>query len=214
MNYVGNDIVAYTHPRCANKWQHKAFIEKILTQQEQQLLQNATYKNETLWAMWTIKEAAYKLSCFTGNRNHFSAIQYEVQELEIDTIANTTLIQLPTNNLQLPTNKHYEALVQYNGTSYKTYTTLTNNYIHSLVMALHTPYNSIKYGIATHSFITKNDYSLAVRNFAMQQLAIQNIHCYAIDKDANGIPYCIVTGNKHQYISLSHDQQFIAFAFV
>ncbi len=74
---AGNDIVAWQHPRCVGKWQNRRFLEKTCTPKEIQQLETAPNPDLLLWACWAAKEAAYKLSCFLGNRNGFIARRFE-----------------------------------------------------------------------------------------------------------------------------------------
>ncbi len=211
MQYIGNDIVAYKHKRCLGKWKDDFFIKKILTPNEQILLHQQTNKDAYLWALWTIKEAAYKLSCFLGNRNKFHAIQFETNLAIVvndDNVHETETFpcSLPENKCQLLGSFIFSDLVFY------TQTFITHQFVHSTVSNINNGNNVIN-KIGIHQNYNKNDFSKEVRLFTIEHLKNQNIFVDEIKKDIDGIPF-INVNNTDKYISLSHDQQFVSFAFV
>ncbi len=210
--YVGNDIVAYKHSRCLNKWQDKHFLQKILQPIEINNLAVQTNKDAYLWALWNLKEAAYKLSCFLGNRNKFHPIQFSVTNI-VD-FEDTMVQHIDFSNSKIAFAPHCNIIseINFEDKAYFGKTILTHQFIHSLVSGF--PVNeNVHSSIGEHSNFNKNDYSNEVRSFAKQQLALKNIVFDNIEKDKDGIPFIMQNG-KPQYISLSHDQQFVSYAFV
>jgi 4'-phosphopantetheinyl transferase superfamily len=209
--FAGNDIVAYKHTRCIGKWQNENFVKKVLTPLEQNQLQLQTNKDAYLWMLWTLKEAAYKLSCFLGNRNKFHAIQFEVQEGSIIKDDDIIALHLPVTNLTtIPLHHHYSAIKF--GTHFfygKTY--IAHDCIHSIVFNEEKECNCI-WAIDSHNNYNKNDYSKEVREFTYVSLKAQGIIIDSIEKDKDGIPF-VTYPSKEKYISLSHDQQFVSFAY-
>jgi len=58
---VGNDIVDLAEAQQTSRWQHPRFLDKLFTETEQ--IYSSKSKNPflTIWRLWSIKEAAYKL---------------------------------------------------------------------------------------------------------------------------------------------------------
>lgn len=58
---VGNDIVDLNEARLTSNWQHPRFLDKLFTNTEQYYIQQSPNTFETIWQLWSMKEAAYKL---------------------------------------------------------------------------------------------------------------------------------------------------------
>ncbi|WP_179344561.1 4'-phosphopantetheinyl transferase family protein [Winogradskyella ursingii] len=58
---VGNDIVDLAEAKRASNWQRPRFLEKLFTPNEQQYIQNSDNPFLTVWQLWSMKEATYKL---------------------------------------------------------------------------------------------------------------------------------------------------------
>lgn len=56
---IGNDIVDLKYS--ASNWKRPRFLDKVFTQNEQALIFSSENKHETLWLLWSMKEAAYKI---------------------------------------------------------------------------------------------------------------------------------------------------------
>lgn len=57
---IGNDVVDLRLARHQSNWRRKGFLEKVFTAYEQQVIGSAADKNQVVWLMWSMKEAAYK----------------------------------------------------------------------------------------------------------------------------------------------------------
>jgi phosphopantetheine--protein transferase-like protein len=209
--FIGNDIVAYKHVRCLNKWQQERFLEKILRPEEIKQLHVQHNKDAFLWSLWTLKEAAYKLSCFLGNRNKFHAKQFTVRHLSLINNEMVQHIDLPGTNVNNPAVHNYHTTVQYEDKLFFGKTLIAYQFVHSLVTDEASLQNDL-WAIGIHNNYNKDDYSAEVRSFAKQEMNEQLVFFNAIEKDKDGIPY-VVTDASAQYISLSHDQQFVSFAY-
>jgi phosphopantetheinyl transferase (holo-ACP synthase) len=212
MQFVGNDIVAYKHERCIGKWKDDRFLQKILLQSEIENLHLQFNKDAYLWALWTLKEAAYKLSCFLGNRNKFHPIQFGVHSI---TYLNDDMVQhtiFDKSNIAVALQPNVESIICFENVVFYGKSVITHEFIHSIVSNLN-EFENLHYAIGQHSNFNKNDYSKEVRVFAMEELAKKNILIDTIYKDIDGIPFIIVNETE-KYISLSHDQQFVSYAYV
>jgi phosphopantetheinyl transferase (holo-ACP synthase) len=210
--YVGNDIVAYKHQRCIGKWRNELFLKKILSDSELTILHEQTNKDAYLWSLWTLKEAAYKLSCFLGNRSKFHAKQFTVSAFGF-TDDDIQTLPLPVDQTSLPGHRIHSN-IEYNTKQYQGVTVITHQFIHSLVFDEALQNTSLLFGIAEHKNYDKDDYSKEVRSFAKQCLLGQHIDYLDIEKDEHGIPYLVANNSEANYISLSHDQQFVSFAII
>ena len=56
---IGNDIVDLKYS--ASNWKRPRFLDKVFTQNEQMLIFSSENKHQTVWLLWSMKEAAYKI---------------------------------------------------------------------------------------------------------------------------------------------------------
>jgi phosphopantetheinyl transferase (holo-ACP synthase) len=212
--YVGNDIVAYQHPRCVDKWKNTAFLEKVLQASETTELNLQQHKDAFLWTLWTLKEAAYKLSCFLGNRNKFHAQQFLVSSFSNQDFNPKPTVLFPLQHLNSAAIHNLQTNIAFGQSVFYGYSFIGKACVHSIVTNEPVFNKNICWGIQDHELVNKDDYSAAVRHFAMVQLAQQNVHVYAMEKDKDGIPFVKLAYGQEKYISLSHDQQFVSYAFM
>lgn len=57
---IGNDIVDLAFAAQTSNWRRPRFLKKIFTESEQRLISNSKLKNQIVWQLWSMKEAAYK----------------------------------------------------------------------------------------------------------------------------------------------------------
>ncbi|NNK71893.1 MAG: 4-phosphopantetheinyl transferase family protein [Flavobacteriaceae bacterium] len=58
---VGNDIVDISEAKSRSDWQRPRYLDKLFTTQEQAYIHKSEDSFRTVWRLWTMKEAAYKL---------------------------------------------------------------------------------------------------------------------------------------------------------
>ena len=58
---IGNDIVDLMVAAQESNWKRKGFLKKIFTEEEQLLIMSSQQPEVTLWLLWSMKEAAYKI---------------------------------------------------------------------------------------------------------------------------------------------------------
>ena len=206
---VGIDVVTHTHNRCTNKVHNHTFALKVCTTHEQQLILQASNANHCMWAIWSLKEAAYKTSCFAGNRKTFVAKHYTV--LSLTTITTCKLKFDATNLVTILKSK-----VAYKDSIYFGYTFIYTTHLYSLVSTSPLKSNTklmLSCEATTHT--SKQLYSVEVRNLATIQLADLGIKGIAFSKTNDGIPYVITDFPKaKRYITLSHDYTWLAYAML
>ena len=59
-NFIGNDIVCLQTAAQKSNWQRRGFLKKVFTDDEIHLINASSEKNQTVWRLWSMKEAAYK----------------------------------------------------------------------------------------------------------------------------------------------------------
>jgi phosphopantetheinyl transferase (holo-ACP synthase) len=211
MVYAGNDIVAYKHQRCLSKWKDERFLLKILQTHEIENLYKQTNKDAYLWMLWTLKEAAYKLSCFLGNRKKFHPKTFCISDIDVIDDATVQHIEFDKNNIALQCIGNIESTIMFEEQVFNGATLIAHEFVHSVVCNKKGLEN-LCYAIGKHNNFNKNDYSNEVRTFAIQELLKNKITIDTIYKDEDGIPFIVVNGTE-KYISLSHDQQFVSYAY-
>ncbi|MBG6188733.1 4'-phosphopantetheinyl transferase family protein [Flavobacterium sp. CAN_S2] len=69
---IGNDIVDLALAKKESNWQRNRFLDKIFTENEQQIILNDVNPEIMVWNLWSRKEAAYKIyNRETGIRGYF-----------------------------------------------------------------------------------------------------------------------------------------------
>jgi phosphopantetheinyl transferase (holo-ACP synthase) len=58
---IGNDVIDIAQSRHESNWQRKGFIQKLFTTNEQLLIAHSPEPEIMVWALWSMKEAAYKI---------------------------------------------------------------------------------------------------------------------------------------------------------
>lgn len=103
---VGNDIVDLFSAKLESNWQRKGFLEKQFTKAEQDVIVSAQHPFLTVWRMWSMKEAAYKIIMQSRTERFFApkklkctiisnkrgVVSFESQTFFTETISNTEFI--------------------------------------------------------------------------------------------------------------------------
>ena len=58
---IGNDIVDLAKAKKESNWQRKCFLDKLFTENEQELILTSNNPEQMVWNLWSRKEAAYKI---------------------------------------------------------------------------------------------------------------------------------------------------------
>lgn len=58
---IGNDVIDLVQSRKDSNWRRRGFIPKLFGADEQLLIANSPDPETTLWLLWSMKEAAYKI---------------------------------------------------------------------------------------------------------------------------------------------------------
>lgn len=73
---LGNDIVDLQLAATQSNWRRKGYFQKIFTEQEQELILNATDQDQMVWLLWSMKEAAYKIVNRQNLKQFYSPLKF------------------------------------------------------------------------------------------------------------------------------------------
>lgn len=74
---IGNDIIDLSLAKKQSNLQRKGFLEKLFSDNEQQLILSAQNSFEMAWKLWSMKEAAYKIYTQQHNIRFFAPKKFE-----------------------------------------------------------------------------------------------------------------------------------------
>lgn len=74
---IGNDVVDLKQAEKDSNWERPRFLDKVFTESEQQLIFNSEEKNKTVWLLWSMKEAAYKIHVREYGKRFFNPKKLE-----------------------------------------------------------------------------------------------------------------------------------------
>lgn len=106
---IGNDIVDLKQAAKDSNWKRPRFLDKVFTQKEQSIISSSENKNQMVWLLWSMKEAAYK--AYVREFKHRFINPKRIQ------------CQLGLNN---------EGVVKINQNIYYLRTLITSDYVHSI----------------------------------------------------------------------------------
>ncbi len=118
---IGNDIVDLALALKDSNWKRKGYLDKIFTKNEQLLIIKSDNPENTVWNLWSRKEAAYKIFNRNTGIRIYNPIQFECFE----------------------TDKSI-GKVMCNGVLYYTKTDINLDYIHTVSVLNSTDFESIK----------------------------------------------------------------------
>lgn len=58
---IGNDIIDLKLAKTESNWKRPRFLRKVFTEKERELITKSENKNQMVWLLWSMKEAAYKV---------------------------------------------------------------------------------------------------------------------------------------------------------
>ncbi len=74
---IGNDVIDLKLTRIESNWRRKGFVEKLFSEREQEIIQNAINPELMVWNLWSRKEAAYKIYNRETTIRAFIPLQFE-----------------------------------------------------------------------------------------------------------------------------------------
>ena len=76
---IGNDIIDLDLTKTESNWQREGFLKKQFTKSEQLLIKKSKDSFETVWLLWSMKEAAYKIWVQQNKERIFAPIKFECE---------------------------------------------------------------------------------------------------------------------------------------
>ena len=185
---IGNDIVDLKQAAKDSNWQRPRFLDKVFTQKEQSIILSSQDKDQIVWILWSMKEAAYKAYV-----REFEDVFFNPKRIEC---------QLGLNN---------EGVVGIDDKIYYLQTIITSDYVHSTA-------SSIKgEQLQIHLFkLFDINQSEAVKTLLINQIFSKkerDLNSIKIKKTVLGVPNLFL--NNEQVIeamSISHHGEYGAFA--
>lgn len=58
---IGNDIVDLKRAVLDTNWKRPRFLDKVFTEEEQKIINSSENQHQTVWLLWSMKEAVYKI---------------------------------------------------------------------------------------------------------------------------------------------------------
>lgn len=144
---IGNDVIDIRQSRVESNWQRKGLREKLFTLHEQQLIATSKDSEITLWLLWSMKEAAYKI-----HHRQTKIRQY---------IPIKLVCSLHLHNSEMACGKVY-----CEGTVYYTQTTLSDSCIHSVAVTAISDFSRVSE--IENQVILKDKYGIPYRINANQ----------------------------------------------
>ena len=130
---IGNDIVDLDVARKESNWKRDGYLNKIFTNLEQEFILKSSNPDETVWNLWSRKEAVYKIILQRGGSRGY----------------------YPSKINCLNTNCN-EGIVVFKNQFYHTKTTVSKEYIHTVAIENSVDYIKIK-SVENSNFIQKID---------------------------------------------------------
>lgn len=187
---IGNDIVDLK--TISAKWQCRRFLNKVFTSEEQQHIKEARDKHLLVWRLWSMKEAAYKNYLQHDPKRFFNPKRIACQ------IINDS-----------------KGLASINGVTSFTYSTTTDDYVHTTATLAEFFLEKIKiYSTAEtdtkiQSAFIKDELLKSISNetgMIKNQLSIK--------KMANGVPMIYYNSRRIKIpFSISHCGRFTALSY-
>ncbi|MFT5245215.1 MAG: phosphopantetheinyl transferase (holo-ACP synthase) [Glaciecola sp.] len=187
---IGNDIVDLKYS--STGWVRPRFLDKVFALNEQALIFSSENQHQTVWLLWSMKEAAYKIHV-----QQFGERFFNPKRLVCDlTVEEKGIVRIDNN-------------------CYYTESTITEDYVYTVAKQDHNQ------EVCTSVFKTKKEGYRIQSNVLKQQLLksiseIEKIdyNVLSIKKTHLGVPEVFVNSEKSQKpISLTHCGRFSGFAY-
>ncbi|WP_052184251.1 4'-phosphopantetheinyl transferase superfamily protein [Psychroserpens sp. Hel_I_66] len=187
---IGNDIVDLKYS--PSNWKRPRFLDKVFTKNERSLILSSENEHQTIWLLWSMKEAAYKVHV-----QQFGERFFNPKRLVCELISEKN------------------GLVKIEDNIYFTTSIITGDYLHTIAKLdkNKTSLSSIFYiEIVSHDVQSNALKKALLKSVSKtEQLPIKDLE---IKKTVNGIPELFYEGYKLTLsVSLTHCGRFSGFAY-
>jgi phosphopantetheine--protein transferase-like protein len=178
---IGNDIVDLNNMKI--NWNRPRFLEKIFTENEQQIISNSNNQHQTVWLLWSMKEAAYKVY---------------VQQFEKQFFNPKKLVCYISSSTK--------GFVTFENEIYFTSSSISENYVYTIAsLNKSEDYKSGVFKVENTSYSTQSE---SLKNRFLLSISREkklNIKDVTIRKNAFGIPELLLNDVKFPFkMSLTH----------
>ncbi|WP_052172464.1 4'-phosphopantetheinyl transferase family protein [Psychroserpens jangbogonensis] len=185
---IGNDIVDFKQAAKDSNWKRPRFLDKTFTQKEQSIILSSENKDQTVWLLWSIKEAAYKAYVREFEHSFFNPKRIQCQ--------------LGLNN---------ESVVNIDDKIYYSRSIITSEYVHSTASN-----NKGKLPKIELFKLSEANQSEAVRTRLIKQVSNdkkRNLNSLKLKKTALGVPNLFLNNQQiFEALSISHHGEYGAYA--
>ncbi len=185
---IGNDVVDLKQAAIDSNWKRPRFLDKVFTQKEQSIIFSSENRDQLVWLLWSMKEAAYKAYVREFNHSFFNPKRIQCQ--------------LGLNN---------ESVVSINGHIYYLRTIITSEYVHSIASNTkekHPEISLFKLSDVHQSESVRTQLISHISNKMGRDLKSINIK-----KTALGVPNLFLNNEQiFEALSISHHGEYGAFA--
>lgn len=190
---IGNDIVDLHHAAKTSNWKRPRFLEKVFTQEEKLIIANSSNQHKTVWLLWSMKEAAYKIHVRQFGNRFFNP-----------------------KRLVCSLNSTNKGIVRVDNESYHTESTITQDYIYTTVTSLEieiTTSRCFKMISQSNNFQSKICRYKSLK--AYSEMKNEDINILSIKKNALNIPLFYKNNIKQpESLSITHHGQYYAYAIL
>jgi phosphopantetheinyl transferase (holo-ACP synthase) len=180
---IGNDVVDLNVAFAESKWKRPRFLDKIFTIEEQQLITNSKNQHQTVWLLWSMKEAAYKV-----NVQQFGTRFFNPKRLVCHFDSGTS------------------GFVTIESETYFTTSIITKNFIYTVTTLNNSKsYKSACFKVEDKSYTIQSE---RLKNHFLKTVSKSNKYEFkalSIKKNINGIPEVFINNSKLPiYFSFTH----------
>ena len=188
---IGNDIVDLKQASLSSNWKRPRWLQKVCTEEEQELISQSETPDATVWRLWSMKESAYK--CYV---QQFGKLSFNAKNLNCEFLSYT------------------KGIVTILGTQFFTTSSINRQYIHTTA-SLHN--NLQVYSkICVLKGTDPSQISLALKEAALKTISTIShlpVGYLQIEKTELQVPKVLDDeGDLYLHLSLSHHGNYGAFA--
>ncbi|WP_445736342.1 4'-phosphopantetheinyl transferase family protein [Mariniflexile sp.] len=189
---IGNDMVDLHAITFQSNWERPRFLDKVFTEKEQHIISVSKNQHQTVWMLWSMKEAAYKIYVQQFGKRFFNPKRL-VCHLSSSTTGYVTI-----------ENETYAAT-----------STLSKNYIYTVATLNHLEdYKSGVFKVENTSYLTQSE---SLKNRFLETISKNmgfNFKDLNIKKDVVGVPQVFHNNSKLPIqMSLTHCGNYGGYAY-
>jgi phosphopantetheinyl transferase (holo-ACP synthase) len=196
--FIGNDIIALNESFNSRSFSNTRYYNKISDIAERELLSIVGHDSSAI--LWSLKESAYKVICKLCSPVPFNPKHFRLLDIAEKNLFWDSKIEYVNGKIVL------------SGKSF-----VCSNYIHSWVMPFEQDQLKLKSKVIAFGTTDKEQNSREIKHILKNELANffgMSSKQIIISKNQYEIPYVIFEGEFLPDISLSHDGEYAAYAFV